>query len=179
MEDYKVFITRHPQDYEGGVIPISEITGLKWEDQSGGVGKRHGGYCLYGYIDYNLAAKTVRCSGEHEGYHKQAKIFIPKSSNAEGDYEKGYKELLKIAPEKPESKISLQRPKGAPPCTKRILQVIGENPSITRGEIKSSLCNEGYPNTTVCNSLKTLIRNQKITTEGSSYSPYQKFKIAD
>ncbi|WP_343083978.1 hypothetical protein [Blautia producta] len=177
MEDYKVIITRHPQDYRGGEISISEISSPHWDNCSGGIRKKQSGYSLYGYIAYKLAHKIVKCSGSHIEYGNDAKICIPASANKDEIHKMGYQILLKSAGEKPKRETSL-RPKGAPPCTKRILQVVSENESITRGDLKSWLNKEGYPIKTICNALKTLIRNQKVATEGSSYSPNQKLKIS-
>lgn len=176
-EDYKVFITRHSQDGWGGEISISEIERPHWDNCSGGVRKRQGGYSLYGYIDYGLAASLVKCSGMHGGYGNSAKICIPASCNRDEKYRKGYKELVDLAGDKPRSETSFHRPQGAPPCTKRIFQIVSEKISITRGELRDILYEEGYYTTTIRNALRTLIEQKKIVTEGSAYSPKQKIKV--
>ncbi|MCF2554373.1 hypothetical protein [Faecalicatena contorta] len=172
----KVFICRSPSDYEGGEIEVSEISGVFWDTVSGGVHKKNGSYSLYGYIDYGLAKKLVKCSGQHDFGWNQAKICIPKGKNNTPKYKSGYEILMNQAGEKPQSIISQNRPKGAAPCTKAILSILDKS-DLNRGELREILLNMGYHGNTILNAIRSLTKQGKIITIGSSYSKYQILKL--
>ncbi len=157
-EDLNVIICRQPQDYHCSPISISEISGVHWDNISGGVKRKQAGYSLYGYIDYNKAVQLVSCSGSHARYDNSAKVCIPRSENKSSPYKEGYKELKKKAGEKPKNSV---RPPGTPPCTRRILHLLDGKPLITRGELRNLLCQEGYQVTTVRNAINALKNRAK------------------
>lgn len=173
MEKLKVFITRHPSDYCGDEISIDQISGVKWDCISGGVNRKQSGYSLYGYIDYSLAKDLVNCSGRHDFGYNSAKICISATSNNCPKYIEGYKILCEQAGPKPPSQISLSRPKGYPPCTKRILQILDQTTTITRKELRGIIINDGYEPVTFRNAMKRLERKSRIILQGSSCSGNQ------
>lgn len=167
----KVRITRQAKEYhEIGEIEVGEISGVKWDDESGGYKEKYGFYSLYGYIDYQLAMELVDCSGAHEKYGSLAKICILEKLNDAIPYKEGYEYLLsKASNSKPQSKIAQNRPQGYPPCTKYILQVLDEYDSITRKELRGKLTKEiaddggGYKLETIRRALFQLVSNKKIS----------------
>lgn len=80
-------------------VGIDEISGIRWDNITGGFGERLKNYELFGYIDYNLAKKLVDCSGMHNG--NSAKILIcepnPEKYPEESKYVEGYQVLRKKA----------------------------------------------------------------------------------
>ena len=170
-----MLICRHPSDNTINEISISEIGNVHWDNISGGTQNKSGSYSLYGYIEYSLAAKLVKCSGRHDYGYNQAKICIPKRANSSSKYMDGYKELLKQAGDPPPSIISQNRPKNAPPCTKAILGLL-KNSDLTRGELRQLLLVKGYQSNTILNAIRSLQKNEKIITKGSNYSKYQIIK---
>lgn len=149
-KNLKVIICRQPSNHEHGEISVSEIHDVKWDSISGGVNAPQGFWSLYGYINYDRAAELVACSGMHGGYGGPAKICICKSHNA-AEHAEGYAYLEKLAGVKPKSlrsPISLTRPKGAPPCTKKILSVLQDtslcNGTMSRKELRTIIKEAGY-----------------------------------
>lgn len=178
MSSYKVLITRQPRNHETAEIDIDKITGVKWDNISGGVNSRQAGYSLYGYIPYSLAKDLVACSGSHDFGYNQAKICIPASLNAgQPPYKEGYNILSDLAGKKPASQISLSRPEGAPPCTKRIIQVVENEKSITRRNLRETLISEGYASQTIRNALNRMIKAKRLQAKGSPYSPNQEISL--
>lgn len=173
----KVIVKRAPTDYEEGVVDINSIYGVDWDNVSGGVHKRQAGYSLYGYISYSVAKEIgIACSGEHDFGDNDAKICIPASVN-KGEYKEGYKELLKMAPPKPQSQLSQSRPAGQGPCTKKILHILSESGEQERGNLRMTIKELGYKTTTFSNAIKSLLKQKKIITEGSSSSIHQIIKL--
>lgn len=170
-EKLAVVICRQPRSIPKGEILVEEIQGIHWYNISGGVKSRQGAYNLYGYITYEMAVKLVKCSGTHAHYGENAKICVCFSDNKDEHY-KGYSYLERLVREKPESIISQNRPNGQPPCTKKILELLSDNPT-TRKELRKQLKDIGYRSQTICSALKRLHRGQRIIFDGSSYSPNQ------
>lgn len=161
----KVLIIRSPGQYSTvGEIDIDEIEGIHWGNQSGGVNRRHAGYSLYGYIDYDRAAELVNCSGEHGYYGSQAKIMIPASLNKRNPYAEGYKELLERVPGKPTYHFRLA---GQKPCTTRILEILQEKGPIMRGELRKLLIMEKYRKSLIMGALNRMGKDGRIIFEAS------------
>jgi hypothetical protein len=169
--DLKVTIGRSHSDSNRSVISISEITNPLWDNVSGGYHEHHSGYSLYGYIDYALAMELVGCSGTHEYFGNQAKIFIVKPKNKQDPCYEGYQELARLAGEKPSSYTTAKTP-----CTKRILQILEKGP-LTRGVLRDILLRENYPSNRVRNAINSLKRDNRIICEGSPFSKSQILKI--
>lgn len=169
MSDLKVTIMRHPQSYtKKGTISINEIFGVHWDCESGGIHRKQSGYSLYGYIDYSVGKELVDCSGQHDKGYNNMKICIP------AKYNKGeaYKILLEEAGDKPRSRISIERPKGYPPCSRRILEILDDSP-LTRKQLRAILLEDGYQKETIRNAINRLGKNLKLSFSGSSNSPKQ------
>lgn len=126
----EVIIERSTGSYPQVAVDVEKISGIHWDNISGGVNARQAGYSLYGYINYSLATKLGLTSGQHEFYGNDAKVMIPKSLNCQFPYKDGYKSLLNRAGEKPSSHRNKLNRKT--PCTVRILQLL-ENGEKTRG----------------------------------------------
>lgn len=169
----KVCICRAPGDFTVGEIEISKIFNVKWDQISGGVKKRQGGYSLYGYIEYSLAVKLVNCSGMHDFGYNYAKICIPESINKSEEYREGYRILKKEAGSKPTGSIKKNRPVNGMPCTKRILKEIDKEGVVTRKALRDKLHEEGYRIKTICNAINSLRKQNKICVTGSPNSPKQ------
>lgn len=184
-QELKVIIVRQPKNYDWsqkGEISVDEISDLHWS-------REHGGYLpsgakpssafssLHGYIPYARAMELVDCSGAHDWGYNKAKICIPASLNSEGIYKQGYEYLKTLASnEKGIRTIRLNRPDGWPPCTKKILSVLAEHGGrMTRQELRREIGAQyrphhlGYENTTICNAIKRLEMQYKITRTGKSY----------
>lgn len=175
MKELKVCIKRSPSDFISGEIPVSAISGVKWDNISGGVKRNQSGYSLYGYIDYELAKELVKCSGMHNYGNNEAKICIPASSN-QGEYKEGYKYLCKIAGEKPSGTIKSNRPEDGKPCTVRILEELEKQGEMTRKNLRKIICDEGYQIKTFRNTINYLKRQKRISVVGEGTSPNQKIK---
>lgn len=137
----KVRIVRHPSNYiKVGEIDVESIGSVRWDNISGGYNNRSGGYSLYGYISYDKAVELVDCSGKHDLGHNDAKVCIPESLNRGKEYKEGYQYLKDHAiNEKPQSKISKNRPDGWGPCTKCILKILEKRTTITRKELREMI----------------------------------------
>ena len=173
----KVIICRQPDHYKKSEISIDKITNLRWDFVSGGVHAKFGYYCLCGYIDYNLAVSLVKCSGHHRFGNNVAKIFIPFGINNIAPYKSGYIYLAEMAGEKPPSIISQNRPLGAPPCTKAILNEVEKRQEISRGEMRNILLKMGYKPTTILSAFRSLTKNKNLLFIGSPNSKNQLIKI--
>lgn len=169
----KVKITRQCCCYSKvGDIFIDLISNVHWSNISGGVKQKRAGYSLFGYIDYTVGKDIVDCSGNHDTGRNNMKICIPKKENESGEYKEGYKILIENAGPKPQSIISLGRPRGYPPCTKQILQIL-ENGPVSRIKLRTILSEMGYQATTIRNAINHLGKCGKIFFRGSSNSPNQ------
>ncbi len=157
---------------EAAEVDVSQIDNCRWDNISGGYGKRHAGYALYGYIPYEEAAKLVNCSGRHEDYGYQVKIMIPKSWNREDPYKEGYRHLIQHAGIKPKF-----RKDGQIPCTKRIILIVGNEGVVKRKQLREQLISEGYPKMQIAGALKCMKQDGRLILTGSPNSPYQLIKI--
>ena len=157
QKELEVFICRTINRTEDGVaISISEISGVHWDNISGGVHRRQAGYSLYGYIDYDLAYEFGLCSGRHSYYREDAKICIPNSCN-KGDYRKGYLELKRDAGEKPKANYRKPRQK---PCTQQVCLLLSEVPYFFRKDLRQRLKEMEYT-VNIARALKRLIEQGK------------------
>lgn len=175
MKELKVCITRSPRDFISGEISVSAISGVKWDNISGGVKRNQSGYSLYGYIDYESAKELVKCSGMHNYGNNEAKICIPASANKD-KYKEGYKYLCEIAGKKPSGTIKSNRPEGGKPCTVRILEELEKQGEMTRKNLRKIICDEGYQIKTFRNTINYLKRQKRISVIGEGTSPNQKIK---
>ena len=168
----KVLIKRNTGSFKVGEIDIDEISGVHWDNISGGVQRRQAGYSLYGYIDYDRACELVDCSGSHYYYHNDAKILIPAGINKEEPYREGYKYLLHLAGIKPKNSFRVSGSTSYKPCTTRILELLEEG-DIERKQLRDKLKAEGYTVNRICGALKRMWKDDRIDTHGSSNSPHQ------
>lgn len=172
-EDFKVLIGRSPRgDSKVSEISISDISNVRWDNTSGGIQQKSSGYFLYGYISYEQAMELVDCSGSHDYYHNDAKVLI-KTQKPKSPYYLGYKKLCEMAGPKPQSRISQDRPKGEPPCTKKILLLLRSQNKKTRYALRKELLDIGYQSTTIRNAIKRLEFQEKIICDGSPYKKNQ------
>lgn len=158
-----IYITRNHQSYKKvSQIDISEIFDIHWRDVSGGVRRKTGSYCLYGYINYELAAKLVDCSGEHAFGDNMALVAIPAGLNSEGDNLTDFNKLLEEAGAKPVSKVSKNRPENGLPCTKFILEILDNNSGLMlRKDLRREVRNAGYLQQTFASAIYQLRRKGK------------------
>ena len=165
-ENLYVIITRQSGSYKSAEICIDDISGVHWDNISGGVRRRQSGYSLYGYIPYKLAVKLeIACSGLHDYGRNEAKICIPALNSKDPLYKEGYKHLADIAGPKPKGEISYSRPKGQGPCSKKILAILNEEGEITRSELRSRLLEIGYPSSMIRNALERMKLEHRIECE--------------
>lgn len=161
-----------------GEIEADLISSPEWNDTSGGYRKKSGAYTLFGYIDYKDAIGLVDCSGEHNFGNNSAKVCISYSLNREKKYQEGYQYLMEHASnQKPESKISCNRPDGWGPCTKHILYILEKQGDITRRELREMIgCDDstgkvGYQLFTIRQALKRLEKRNRIKiSKNSNYN---------
>lgn len=177
MESLKVIICRSCGDYAQDEVDAELIDNVHWDKISGGVHKRQSGYSLYGYIPYDMAEKlSIKCSGRHNWGYNDAKVCI-QASNNKGEYRKGYNYLVKQAGPKPQSDISIGRPDGQGPCTKKILFLLKEREVVERGELREEIVELGYQRNTFCNAMRALVKQGKIVLIGPPQSCHQKVSL--
>ena len=169
-----VIICRHPGDYETAAIDAAKISGVHWSCISGGIRKRQAGRSLYGYIPYEDAIDLVACSGRHNFGYNDAKICITASYNKDDPkYCVAYYALVEIADEKAKCGIAAKCPVGAPSCTKRIRQLLTNTPEISRRNLRTTLCSEGYEAKTITEAINNLKWQKIIELDGDSRSSKQ------
>ncbi len=157
--------------YASAIIDAEEIIGVKWDNVSGGIHKKQNGYSLYGYIPYSRAVELgLDCSGMHDRGYNDAKICIPESINRK-EHKEGYKYLRDEAGKKP---VNHRKTVAHKPCTKMILELLSESSVMERGELRDKILEFGYEGTTFRNAIRTLIKTNRIVTEGTPQSPHQK-----
>lgn len=86
-DEMKVIISRG--GFRGGrmEIEVSKLSGVGWDDTTGGVGGRLPYYSLFAYVPYVLIADSrVACSGRHTHYGNSAKVEILKDINQDAKY---------------------------------------------------------------------------------------------
>ena len=167
-----VVICRSPGSRVTSEYPVDRIQNPHWSNIAGGRKNRYGYYALYGYIPYEDAVKFVDCSGTHGYYGSEAKICIREKDNRSANHRAAYQKLMKICGEKPMSAIAKNRPQDAPPCTKRIRQIMVEKNQVYRYEIRDLIRIEGYKLETFRRALKTLLKKE-LSCQGSPNSPKQ------
>jgi len=157
-DEMKVIISRGGFRGGGMEIEVSKLSGVRWDDTTGGVGKRLPYYSLFAYVPYVLIADSgVACSGRHTHYGNSAKVEIPKGINQDAKYRAGYEYLVEKA-----GGIRFKPSKGGrsglPYCRRRIKQILGEVGVVERSELIDKLVGEGYMESTAKNVLRTLTR---------------------
>lgn len=148
-------------------IEVEKIFSVRWDQESGGYHKRHAGYSLYGYIDYELGAGLVDCSGRHGRGNNAMKVMIPASLNKTKPYREGYDYLAYLAGPKPECYWSRGEP-----CTNKILKLLDNGP-MERKPLRDLLIEKRYRSTQIAGALKRLSKDGRIVLHGSPNSPHQ------
>lgn len=85
--------------------------------------------------------------------------------------------LVKQAGPKPQSDISIGRPDGQGPCTKKILFLLKEREVVERGELREEIVELGYQRNTFCNAMRALVKQGKIVLIGPPQSCHQKVSL--
>lgn len=154
-----------------GVVAVEEITGIKWDDIGGGVGNPQKGYSLYGYINYNLAAESVNCSGEHEYFGNGAKIRIL-SKKKNSPYYAGYKYLCDLAGGRKSAYYGKH-------TAKSMLALLKENGQMEREKLREALAEIGCSLYAFSKNVRRLKEAGKIKCTGPENSPYQKIELVE
>lgn len=92
----KICVCRNPGSECCTEIDLEKISGIKWDNISGGYRIRTGPrFYLYGYVDYEWAATHLdECSGLHYNAYS-AKVMIPEWANKNDPrYARTYKYLM-------------------------------------------------------------------------------------
>lgn len=145
---------------------IYQMQNVHWDCVSGGVNKRQNGYSLYALIPYEDAEKLVDCSGLHSFGGNYARICICKSHNT-GRRSDAYRRLVEMVTKaKPKSQISQNRPKGQPPCSVKIRELLTTHASLSRKELRAELKEIGYQTNTIRGAIKRMRLNGEIIVEG-------------
>lgn len=159
-----VMISRQPST-DGAEYDAEKISGVRWDNISGGYQKRQAGYSLYGYIPYSEAMELVDCSGRHEGYDNHAKVFIVKPKNKKSIYWEGYQYLMGLAGKKPASNRNTRH--FPIPLRKRLLEVLdGNGGSMIKTELQEKLKAEDYPVPSVTSALRAMSNDGRISADG-------------
>jgi len=171
-----VIIQRTPRSsIKCNTVDIEELQDFEWSYQSGGYQESTADPYLYAKILYTRAMELVDCSGEHNFGDNLAKVLIPKGKNKK-EYKEGYNECANRAGEKPASYVSKTRPKGYPPCTKYILEILEKQPDKQmqrlelRKEVIGEYPEEKYPEKTYYSAIKALKKQGKITVPCEHYT---------
>lgn len=133
----KVMCQRGQTDWKGlmvrNEVDVSDITGLHWDNKSGGYGITQKGYSLYGYISYALSREKGFSTSRdnHARFGNDSKIMIPASQNKEAPYKEGYAYLLTKVGEKPKANRSVTG-RG---LSRRVYEILEEGP-LSWGELK-------------------------------------------
>lgn len=161
-----VIVTRCPaQDLKANrEISVDVIKRLKFTSEWQ-IGQRETLYFPYrfikGNIPYELAMELGIASGNHRENNDGANISVLKCNNA-GKYLPGYNYLCKLIGAG--KSVIISRPKGEPPCTKKVLEILGETP-LTRGEVRKLLLKTGYEAPTITRAIKRLNVTGRITIQ--------------
>ena len=175
-ENLEVIIARgHGGNQLETVVLVSDISCPTWDNVSGGYHRRQSGYSLWGYVSYDEYEDKVNCSGRHSGHDNDMKVLICRAERS-SPYYKGYKLLADAAGPKPKSDISLNRPKGEPPCTQKIIFILKDGP-MKRGDLRKKIYDTGYRKTTFASAINRLRKQEKIICEGSPCSPNQIIRL--
>ena len=177
MKNLKVRIERSAGSINEAIVNVEEIKNLDWDDTSSGYKKRHAGYALYGYIDYNRATDLGLNSGQHP-WVGWTKIMIPRSLNNKPPFNEGYKYLLgKIGYNKP---VCHYRKTYQIPTTKAILETLKDNGnSMRRKELRQMLIDDEYEPAQIQRALNRMEKDGRIRYTGSVYSPSQVIFISN
>lgn len=84
-----VLIKRSYDSYQYAVVNTEVLSGIRWDNTSGGIFRHHAGSALYAYIDYELGAELGLCSGRHGFYGNDIKVMIPACQNKAREYARG------------------------------------------------------------------------------------------
>lgn len=169
-----VLICRSPGAYNCAVFDAAKIQGIHWGCVSGGFQRIQNGWSLYGYIPYEDAMDLGLCSGRHNFGYNDAKICITATGNKDNpEYRVAYYGLVEMADEKAKWGIAAKCPTGAPSCTKRIRQLLADTPEISRCNLRTTLCGEGYDGKTITEAINNLKWQKILELDGDSRSPKQ------
>lgn len=173
-EDSKIYIQRgHGSNQPGCFVPLKDLHGVRWDNESGGIHRRQRGYSLYGYVNYKDFKNILKCSGEHDYGYNDMKVLIPRVKAGEPEY-KTYKYLMGLAGPKP--CCPSNRPKGMPPRTTQTLILLADGAK-TRGCLRNELSSLGYDLQTFPCTIKALIKQEKIICTGSPNSKNQLIQL--
>lgn len=124
-------------------------------------------YIIKAQIDYDLARDLNLASGEHTDIAVKANIYIYKKDNQGEEFREGYKFFCELAGPKPKRITGV--PHGMPPCTKKILQELG-NETHLRSKIREFLVDLGYNPETVRRAFKRLENTERISFSCDNHS---------
>ena len=100
-DEMKVIIRRGGFLSGGMEIEVSKLREVRWDNITGGVGRKLPYDSLFAYVPYALIIDSgVACSGRHAHYGNDAKVEIPKGINQDAKYRAGYEYLVKKANER-------------------------------------------------------------------------------
>lgn len=143
-------------------ISVDIIRRLKWTNASWEPGGSPFPYLfIKGNIPYELAMGLGIASGSHVDNNDGANVSVLKCNNT-GKYLAGYNYLSKLVGAG--KSIIISRPKGEPPCTKKMLEILNETP-LTRGEVRKLLLKMGYEAITITHAIKRLNITGRITIQ--------------
>ena len=83
-EAIKVYVRRHPNDWQTAVYRLADIQELHWDSVSGGVDLRASQKTLFGYVwcDGAVSGEVAHTCRHGEGPHR-IKVCLPKGQNKE------------------------------------------------------------------------------------------------
>lgn len=172
LDNEKVYIKRQLSSGDGAIVPLGLIRdSLRSTYVSGGynISLRKRYPCAYVKPEEVEPYGHIACSGRHNYSNNGIKVLIMKSGSSKA----AYKYIMSVTG-LDEKDLSTAISKGAPPCTKRIVQIVNDNNGeMLRGELREKIHEEGYK-VSFAQALKTLIKTGKIKTEGAAQSKYQK-----
>jgi len=87
-------VRRHPNDWQEATYKLSDVSGLHWDDISGGVGRRTSHITLFGYVSCDGAIDgEVAHSCRHGSGPHRIKVCLPKGVNKDN-----WSAIAEIAP---------------------------------------------------------------------------------
>lgn len=170
LEDEIVYIKRQLNSPDGAKLPLSYFNDFSVTYVTGGYGINLSREYPCAYIsEYDFGEKGfIACSGRHDYSMSGIKVIIMKK----GTSPKAYRYIMEEVGLDPDA-FYVKRPRGAAPCTKRIVQIINENGgNIKRGELRTKLKEEGY-RVNIGAAIKSVIKSGKIYAEGPAQSRNQ------
>ena len=166
--EMKVFVTRNPGTKEEAEISIGKLTrvcGWTREVHVGDVHRYLDYYVLKAQMFHASARELEIASDLHADVAVLANVYLMEAPNQKEEYKEGYKYLCELVG--PRRRVSIGRPKGQPPCTKKVLEVLSEK-SMTRAEVRKALLAVGYDADTITHTIKRLEKTGRITIQPHS-----------